>query len=235
MILYIKNYKGGVGKSTITKNLASALELLDNKVAIVTFDSQNDSLAMLGNDWNETKGFKYFVKTGEDYSVKVRKNLNYYPLETGIFGNNLKSKLKKSFELLRERYDVIFIDGAPAVDGLLDKVALEISDTIVVPIKLDKFSVKGLGRFLETEFAEKISIIIPNLYEGTTIDKTYYKDLKELLSESSIVLANPLKKISFESKLAEKGKTIFESDSKIIEGEKEKYAEIIEEIFNEDK
>jgi len=44
MIIYIKNYKGGVGKSTITKNLASGLDKSNIKTAIVTFDAQNDSL-----------------------------------------------------------------------------------------------------------------------------------------------------------------------------------------------
>jgi len=232
MILYVKNYKGGVGKSTITKNMASAMELLGNKTAIVTFDSQNDSLLMLGSDWNEDKGFKHYVTTREDYSLKVRNNLWYYPLETGTFGNSLKGKVKSAFEDLKGKYDVVFIDGAPAVDGLLDRVALEVSNKIIVPIKLDKFSVKGLGRFLDTEEAKKVSMVVPNLYEGTSLDMSYYEDLKETLEGSSITLADPIKKLAFEGRLAEKGKSIFESDSQIVDESKERYASIIEEVFN---
>lgn len=232
MILYIKNYKGGVGKSTITKNLGSGLEKSGIKTAIVTFDAQNDSLAMLGHDWEDDKGFKHFVKTGEDLSIHVRENLYYYPLETDIFGANLKKKIKESFDRLKEEYQVILIDGAPAVDGTLDKVALEVSNKILVPIMLDKSSVNGLARFLETEEGQKVDMIVPNFYGGTKINKAYYKALEDFVQESNVTLSHPIKRTAVEEELSEKGKTIFETEDKRSFDTRDRYIDIIEVIFN---
>jgi chromosome partitioning protein len=233
MIIYIKNYKGGVGKSTITKNLGSGLEKSNLKTLIVTFDAQNDSLAMLGHNLDETKGFKHFVKTGEDNTLHVRENLFFYPLETDVFGINLKNKIKKAFEQLQEIYQVILIDGAPAVDGVLDKVALEMANKIIVPIMLDKSSVNGLSRFLETEAGQKVDIIIPNFYGGTKVNKAYFKALEEFLEDTSVKLLNPIKRTALEEELSEKGKTIFETEDKRSFETRDRYIEIIEGIFND--
>ncbi|UUV20042.1 ParA family protein (plasmid) [Fusobacteria bacterium ZRK30] len=233
MIIYIKNYKGGVGKSTITKNLASGLEKSNLKTAIVTFDAQNDSLAMFGHDWEASNGFKHFVKTNNDCSIHIRPNIHYYPLETDVFGANLKGKIKKAFEYLRTTYQVILIDGAPAVDGVLDSVALEISNKIIVPIMLDKSSVNGLARFLETEAGQKVNLIAPNFYGGTKVNKAYYKALEDFTKDSSVTLLNPIKRTALEEELSEKGKTIFETEDKRSFETRDRYIEMIEVIFND--
>jgi chromosome partitioning protein len=233
MILYIKNYKGGVGKSTITKNIGSGLDKSGIKTAIVTFDAQNDSLAMLGHIWEGTKGFKHLVKTKEDYSIHVRDNLHYYPLETDVFGANLIGKIRESFRYLKEKYQVVLIDGAPAVDGVLDKVALEVSNKIIVPIMLDKSSVNGLARFLETEEGQKVDVIIPNFYGGTKINKAYYQALKEFTKDSAVTLSLPIKRTAVEEELSEKGKSIFETEDKRSFDTRERYLNIIEVIFND--
>ena len=232
MILYIKNYKGGVGKSTITKNLGSGLEKSGIKTAIVTFDAQNDSLSMLGHDWQENKGFKHLVKTNEDRSIHIRENLFYYPLETDVFGSNLKNKIKKSFEYLKNKYQVILIDGAPAVDGVLDKVALEVSNKIIVPIMLDKSSVNGLARFLETDEGKKVNMIVPNFYGSTKINKAYYQALEEFIKGSDVTLSGPIKRTAIEEELSEKGRSIFETEDKRSFETRDRYLDIIEVIFN---
>lgn len=232
MIIYIKNYKGGVGKSTITKNLASGLEKSEVKTSIVTFDAQNDSLTMLGHDYKGEPGFKHFVRTGEDVKIHIRENLWYYPLETDVFGSNLKIKIENSLKQLDEEYDVVLIDGAPAVDGVLDKVALEISDKFIVPIMLDKASVNGLARLLESDNGEKIDIVIPNFFGGTRVNKAYYEALEDHLKETSIKLAHPIKRSAIEEELAEKGKSIFETEAKKSFDIRDRYLELIEVIFN---
>lgn len=232
MIIYIKNYKGGVGKSTVTKNLASGLEKSEVKTAIVTFDAQNDSLTMLGHEYEGEPGFKHYVRTGDDVRIHIRDNLWYYPLETDVFGTNLKTKIKNALMTLDKEYDVVLIDGAPAVDGVLDKVALEVSDKFLVPIMLDKASVNGLARMLESDKGSKIDIVIPNFYGATKVNKAYYEALQEYLEETTVTLAHPIKRSAIEEVLAEKGKSIFETESKKSFELRDRYLELIEVIFN---
>ena len=233
MIIYIKNYKGGVGKSTITKNLASGTAIVGQKTCIVTFDAQNDSYRMLtGKRWKEKNGFKEFVKTNEDYTHNLKANLFYYPLETDVFGSNMKNKLTSAFNILRSEYDVIFIDGAPAGDNLLDQVGIENADKIVVPMIMDAYSLDGLANFLATKEAEKVSLVIPNLYSGTKIQKAHYEAIKEYLEDTEIKISIPLKRFSLEEELSHEGKSIFDTEAKRSLEARETYLSILGEIFN---
>ena len=101
-IVTIKNNKGGVGKSTLSKNIAHGLSLLENRVALITSDAQNDSLILLGRWFEGEKGLKYHIQTTDDVRIKIRENLDYFPVETDIFGNNLKNKIKLVFENLKK-------------------------------------------------------------------------------------------------------------------------------------
>ena len=94
-IIFVKNNKGGVGKSTISKNIASGLAMSESKVALVSFDAQNDSLALMGFEFiDEKNGLKAFVKNNKkDIKINVRESLDYYPLETDIFSKALKVKI----------------------------------------------------------------------------------------------------------------------------------------------
>ncbi|WP_442878338.1 ParA family protein, partial [Cetobacterium sp.] len=46
-IITVKNNKGGVGKTFVTAQLASGLALLDNRVLVLTSDSQNNIFSYL--------------------------------------------------------------------------------------------------------------------------------------------------------------------------------------------
>jgi len=230
-IITIKNNKGGVGKSTISKNIAHGLALLENKVALVTSDAQNDSLILLGRWFEDEKGLKHQIQTGEDVRIKIRENLDYYPVETDVFGNNLKKKIAGAFEKFKDEYDYIIVDCAP-VFNVLNDVILNITDEIVVPIKLDKLSTAGITRLIGRTEGEKISMVIPNLVRNTKINKEYYENLKEFFSETGVVLADPIPESVIEESLSEKGKTIFETGAKKAVAMQEIYGNIIWNIIN---
>ncbi|GLI57702.1 chromosome partitioning protein ParA [Propionigenium maris DSM 9537] len=231
-IVTIKNNKGGVGKSTLSKNIAHGLALLENKVALITSDAQNDSLILLGKWFEDDKGLKHHIQTGEDVKIKIRENLDYLPVETDIFGNNLKKKIKAAFDKFKEEYDYIIVDCAP-VFNVLNDVILEITDEIIVPIKLDKLSTAGIMRLINKAEGEKITLVVPNLVRNTRLNKKYYEDLNSFFSDTGVVLADPIPESVVEETLSEKGKTIFETGAKKAQPLQEIYGNIIGGIINE--
>lgn len=230
-IITIKNNKGGVGKSTLSKNIAHGLAMLNYKVALITSDAQNDSLILLGGWFDSNKGFKSFIQTNEEVRIKIRENLDYFPIETDIFGINLKNKIVSSFENLKNNYDYIIIDCAP-VFNVLNDIVLEITDEIIVPIKLDKLSTAGITRLLEKAEGKKITQIVPNLFRKTKISTEYYNNLKNFFEDTGVVLTTPIPETVLEEQLSEKGKSIWETNAKKAEELQGIYGEIIGGIIN---
>ncbi len=231
-IITIKNNKGGVGKSTLSKNIAHGLAMLDFKTALITSDAQNDSLILLGGWFEGGKGFKSFIQTGDEINIKIRPNLDYYPVETDVFGINLKNKIKSTFSHLKENYDFIIVDCAPVFNTLND-IILEITDEIIIPIKLDKLSTAGITRLIEKAEGEKITQIVPNLYRNTKISREYFNNLSNFFSNTGVILTKPIPESVIEEQLSEKGKTIWETQSKKAEELQTLYGEIIGGILND--
>ena len=231
MIIYIKNNKGGTGKSSISRNLAHGFALKNTKVALVSFDSQNDSLILLGKEFNNTKGFKYFSQYGEYPEIKVRTNLDYYPLETNQIGTNLTNKIKTALQQLDNEYDLVIIDGSPSKDDLLSKIALEVSDQIVIPMLLDILSVKAIKRLLKTLPIEKVSCIVPNKFNRTKDELEIYDGLEIFLMDSTAYLTEPIHQTAFENGLGMRGKSIYDSKSKQTLNSKKVYDEIMDVII----
>lgn len=234
MIIYIKNNKGGVGKSSISRNLAHAFALKNTRVALVSFDSQNDSLILLGKEFKEKKGLKYYAQYGENIKIKVRENLDYYPLETNQIGIALTEKMEAALSRLDEEYDLVIIDGAPSKDDLLSKIAINMSDQIIIPILLDILSLKAIKRLLETLPPEKVSCVIPNRFNRTKDEIEIYEGVERFFEDTPIYLTPPIHLTAFENRLGIKGKSIYDSRSKQTFNSKLIYNEIMDVIISWD-
>ena len=123
MVLSIVNLKGGVGKSTVSQNLAVSFTLAEVKTCIVDTDFEQQT----SMKWVEQRG---------DRQPRI-------PVFT-ISENALSSNLAE----LRETYQLIIIDGTPALSTLASRVLLE-SDLVLVPITPTGFDLWSFEKFLE--------------------------------------------------------------------------------------
>ena len=163
--------------------------------------------------------------------IKARENLDYFPLETDVFSSQLKGKLERVFQNLKEKYDCVIIDGAPSKDSFLSLAGSELADEILVPLCLDVLSVEGIARMMDTSDYSKISYVVPNLFNRRKTEKDIYKQLEEFLRETGIYLSKPFPNSSVEANLAAKGKSIFETEAKTAATIQEGYLSLIEEVI----
>lgn len=242
-ITMIWQNKGGVGKSTTTANLASGLAVAGKKTIIVSGDSQNDSLWMLGKDYyKEDPGLKAMIH-GKDGTIKIMDNLDYIPLEMESFSYQLKEKTSILFSNLKEKYDYIFIDCSPSVGDGLIKIFSELTTKVLVPTELNELCFNAIERMTDgiVDF-DKVKYIVPTLSKGKvkkgvfTLPKSeqkWYDNLSEICEFGDLYLGEPIPYRAFQEELTGKRKTIWESNSKAAEVLQEAYTSLIEVIIGE--
>ena len=163
-VISFLNYKGGVGKSTSTVNVAKALHDLGNKVLVIDTDSQANSSKLMGkrsSEGNDKTLYEAMVhgvsieecifmdQDKEDSFDFVPSNQNLIRAELELVSKiGRESVLRKVIQPIRGEYDYILIDCTPA-DGLISQNAITASDYIIVPLNGEPFAVDGMGKIIQ--------------------------------------------------------------------------------------
>jgi len=126
-IIAIANQKGGVGKTTTSVNLASALGILEKKILLIDADPQANATSGLGVILdNQQKGtyelLEHTVKVEEVIIKTDSPNLDLIPSHIDLVAIEIELvdkhereyMLRKSLESIKDNYDYIFIDCAPS-------------------------------------------------------------------------------------------------------------------------
>jgi len=161
-VLSVVNQKGGVGKTTTTVNLATALAAVDKKVLIIDFDPQGNASTGLGISQNKREITSYELVLGEASVGKaIQKtavpNLHIIPATIDLSGAEIEmvTMAKREFRLkeaLSENpynYDYILIDCPPSL-GLLTINALVAADAVLIPLQCEFYALEGLSHLVKT-------------------------------------------------------------------------------------
>jgi len=160
-IFSISNQKGGVGKTTTTVNVATALAALRKKVLIIDLDPQGNATVSLGAQRRQGGQNSYTVLTGRykasESIVQTEIPFLYIlPASQELLGVDIELAdvekpqffLKKAITDLTD-FDYIFIDCPPAV-GLLTLNALVASSSVIVPVQCEYLALEGVADLMKT-------------------------------------------------------------------------------------
>lgn len=161
-VIAVANQKGGVGKTTTTVNLSTALADLGKRVLLVDLDPQGNSTSGLGIEKSALKSSLYEVLL-EDFSTRGAilptdiERLNILPATVDLAGAEVQLvKMKKREYLLKEalkkvqaKYDFILIDCPPSL-GLLTVNGLTAADSVLVPLQCEFYAMEGIGQLMST-------------------------------------------------------------------------------------
>lgn len=167
MIRVVFNQKGGVGKSSITCNLAAISAFRGRRTLVVDLDTQgNTTHYLLGKPSDELKptiadffeqtlSFNLFNKDSSEFvHATPYENLSVIPsspelefLERKLEAKHKIYKLRSALRDMEEYFDDIYIDTAPALN-FYTRSALISADKVLIPFDCDDFSRKALYQIM---------------------------------------------------------------------------------------
>jgi len=155
-IIAVQNFKGGVGKSTVSIHLAQYLAIRGYRVCLIDCDSQGSSTTMMGYvpdlDISEEDTLYPFIRNAEmsslAYAVRethwdglwlIPANLRLYSAEyelaARIARNDqiLLNRLAEGIASIAEHFDVVILDPPPAL-GTVSLSVMRAANALLIPV-----------------------------------------------------------------------------------------------------
>jgi len=192
-VITVSNQKGGVGKTTTTVNLASALARRGANVLVIDLDPQGNASTALGVPHRPEITSVYDVLIGEAEMADAlqpstdHENLACVPSTINLAGaeielvslvareQRLRTALTAFLAESERTYHYVFIDCPPSL-GLLTVNAFVAGGEVLIPIQCEYYALEGLSQLLgNIELIQKhlnpvlsVSTILLTMYDSRT-------------------------------------------------------------------
>ena len=198
----VMNQKGGVGKTTTSVNLSSALAARGKKVMLIDLDPQAHASLHLGLTFEKEFPSVYDVLINNETLANVRKeaseNLWLVPdhLDLAAADFELASVVGREL-ILRDKiandsmeFDYIVVDCPPSL-GVLTLNALAAVEEVFIPLQPHFLALHGLSKLLQTiDLVSRrlnpqlcVSGVVLCMFERTTLSNDVKQDVEAFFSE----------------------------------------------------
>lgn len=253
----ISTNKGGVGKTSLTTNIAGLLSLEGFKVLIIDTDNQGNVALSFGKNPDNYDKTLYDVMVdnfpAKEAVVNVHENIDILPsnddmsfIDIDVLTEREKYPrpfllIKEACDSLRDEYDYILIDTPPNI-GLIQGNVLTFTDRVLIPFQPETYSQRSLMKMLTA--VKKFRKHNPGLsvlgVVGTMVDSRtslhleMLQKLKELCIKEEIKCYDTIipRSIRFASSVAYEGKpaTLANKSQPLVIAYSELLTEIKEEL-----
>lgn len=172
LIMAVQNFKGGVGKSTVTTHLAQFFALRGYRVCVIDCDSQASSTAVFGLnpdvDVDEEEDTLYpFLRHGGPKTLHYALRATYWPnialipANLGLYDAEYEfaarmareptfilDRLRDGVDSISDQFDIILLDPPPAL-GMLSLSVLRAANALIVPTPPNNIDFASTAHFLK--------------------------------------------------------------------------------------
>lgn len=247
-IIAIVNQKGGVGKTTTSINLSSALSKKGKKVLLIDIDPQANLTTGFGIESDKLLSTIYEVLIGKldlndsilhiktDDVYLIPSSINLVGAEIELVSQPKREHLLKNVLFkIKNNFDYVIIDCPPSL-GLLTVNALTAANSVLIPVQCEYYALEGLSKLLNTIYFVRKGLNKELYIEGILL--TMYDSRLKLAHQVETEVRNLFGKRSLKtiinrnvrlSEAPSHGKSIFQYDPTSV-GAKN-YTELAEEIL----
>lgn len=168
-VIAIATQKGGAGKTTLTMQLAAALNEQGRSIAVLDLDPQESA-----QRWAEA------APAAKPFPATVR----------GVAPD--ENRWKPSLKELRKAHDVVLLDCPPSIDHPATFFAIDFADLVIIPVvpsPMDLWSARAMEKLILSQMPARPglrAVLLPNRVQRTSLSA----DVMDVLKDFALPVLN---------------------------------------------